>query len=341
MRRGSLALAGQAPHSPRLPDRTSSVSLSSPGREWPPATPSGCQPVDRIQIALATDMHFLRPTLVAMMSAIAHASRPVSVCLCGIDLSEHARKVIDAACGLFPGTKLAFHDISERIAEIPFDGPLPKSAAGALLIPGLASGRILYLDSDTITCGDISPLFDLDLKGTPIAAVRDYTILNDIRKNVAVEQEYFHVVERLMKPHPPIDNVNSGVVLMDCEKIRDDGEIEDGMVGRAKMEVYGVEDQHILNATFKGRVTFLGPEWNCLWGRMLQGRRISKAVLPSDARPNWARPRIIHFKDGVKPWDVEVGAHARLSKWMRLVALAYRLRARSLLRPLERLHGGF
>ena len=297
--------------------------------------------MDRIQIALATDMHFLRPTLVAMMSAIAHASRPVSVCLLGIDLSAHARTVIDAACGRFPGTELTFHDISERIAEIPFDGPLPKSAAGALLIPGLASGRILYLDSDTITCGDISPLFYLDLGGNPIAAVRDYTILNDIRKNAAAEREYFQVVERLMEPHPAIDNVNSGVVLMDCDRIRDGGEIEDGMVGRACMETYGVEDQHILNATFKGRVTFLGPEWNCLWGRVLQGGKISRSVLPPDERPSWARPRIIHFKDGVKPWNVGDGSHARLSMWMRFVALMYRLRARSLLRPLERSHGGF
>ena len=297
--------------------------------------------MDRIQLALVTDMPFLRPTLVAMMSAIAHASRPVSVCLLGINLSAHARRVIAAACGRFPGTELTFHDISERIAEIPFDGPLPKSAAGALLIPGFASGRILYLDSDTITCGDISALFDLDLRGNLIAAVRDYTILNDIRKNIAVGQDYFQVVERLMEPHPPIDNVNSGVVLMDCEAIRDSGEIADGMVGRARMETYGVEDQHVLNATFKGRITFLGPEWNCIWGRVLQGRRISRAVLPPGERPNWARPRIIHFKDGLKPWNVGDGSHARLSKWMRFVALAYRLRARSLLRTLERSHGAF
>ena len=297
--------------------------------------------VDRIQLALVTDMPFLRPTLVAMMSAIAHASRPVSVCLLGIDLSAHARRVIAAACGRFPGAELTFHDISERIAKIPFDGPLPKSAAGALLIPDLASGRILYVDSDTITCGDISALFDLDLRGNPIAAVRDYTILNDIRKNAAVGQDYFQVVERLMEPHPPIDNVNSGVVLMDCEAIRDGGEIANGMVGRARMETYGVEDQHVLNATFKGRITFLGPEWNCIWGRVLQGRRISRAVLPPGERPNWARPRIIHFKDGVKPWNVGDGSHARLSKWMRFVALAYRLRARFLLRPLERSHGAF
>ena len=297
--------------------------------------------MDRIQLALVTDMPFLRPTLVAMMSTIAHASRPVCVCLFGIDLSEHARKVIDAACGLFPGTELIFHDISEQIAEIPSDRQPKKCLAGPLLVPGLSSGRILYLDSDTIACGDISPLFDLDLNGNPIAAVRDYGILNDIRRNVAIEQEYFHVLANLMEPHPVIDNVNSGVVLMDCDLLRETGEVDDGMVGRDKMKDFGVDDQYILNATFKGRITFLGPEWNCIWGRVLQGRRISKAVLPPGDRPRWARPRIIHFKDGVKPWNAGGGSHARLSKWMRLVSLAYRLRARSLLRPLEQLHGVF
>ena len=300
--------------------------------------------MDRIQIALATDMRFLRPTLVAMMSAIAHASRPADVHVLGDSLTQDARALIETGCRAFPGTKLIQRDVSEHLADAPEAGQWPRSVLGILLLPGLVQGRALFLDSDTITCGDVAPLFDLDMAGNPIAAVRDVSILNDIRKGVAERQEYFESVSKLMEPFALRDNFNTGVVVMDCERIREGGWLRDGMIGRDEVAAFGNDDQNILNAVFKGRATFIGPEWNCFWGEAGRARRIMRETLPDGGgivgRP---RTRIIHFKGDMKPWNIGAAPHARLSTWLRFgpAALSYRVRARSLLRPLERLHGGF
>ena len=300
--------------------------------------------MDRIQLALVTDMPFLRPTLVAMMSAIANASRPVDVHLLGDMLTEDAREILDAGCRAFPGTRLVHHDITDLLEDSPAVGQWPRSAIGPLLIPGFVDGRALNLDSDTITHADVAPLFDLDMMGHSIAAVRDFSILNDIRKGVVKEKEYFETVSRAMDPFSLHDNFNCGVMLMDCEKIRKSGGYRDGMIGRDMVATCRVDDQTTLNSLFKGSVVFLGPEWNCFWGESRRAHKVMQATLPEGSRPSTrARPKIIHFKGSMKPWNIQAKPHARLSTWLRFgpAALSYRLRARSLLRPLERLHGEF
>ena len=135
------------------------------------------QPMDRIKIALATDMRVLRPTLVAMMSAVRHALRPITVHLLGYALTEPAWELAESACRALPGTKLIRHDVTDALDAIPSSGPTPKTCLGLLLLPGLVEGLVLYLDSDTIAHADVAPLFDLDLGGNPIAAVRDFPLL--------------------------------------------------------------------------------------------------------------------------------------------------------------------
>jgi lipopolysaccharide biosynthesis glycosyltransferase len=53
-------------------------------------------------------------------------------------------------------------------------GWLSPMTSARLLIPELVAGdRCLYVDVDTLCVGDLSPVFDLDLQGRPLAAVID------------------------------------------------------------------------------------------------------------------------------------------------------------------------
>lgn len=298
--------------------------------------------MDRIQLALVTDMPFLRPTLVAMMSAIAHASRPVDVHMLGDTLTEDAREMLASGCRAFPGTRLVHHDITDLLVDSPAVGKWPRSAIGPLLIPGFVDGRALNLDSDTITHADVAPLFDLNMNGHPIAAVRDFSILNDIRKGVVKEKEYFETVSRAMDPFYLHDNFNCGVMLMDCEKIRKSDGYRDGMIGRDMVATCRVDDQTALNSLFKGSVVFLGPEWNCFWGESRRAHKVMRATLPEGSRPpTRARPKIIHFKGSMKPWNIQAKPHARLSTWLRFgpATLSYHVRAWHLSRMAKRVHG--
>ena len=136
----------------------------------------------KVQIAVVTDMRMFEPTLTAMMSAVEHSSRPVTIHFLGHEISDEARRLLDAAAKALPNADLRFYDLSEALPEgwddFKYDGKHSAATKANLFVPKLVEeGRVLYLDSDTITHADISPLFDLDMKGCHIAAARDYGFL--------------------------------------------------------------------------------------------------------------------------------------------------------------------
>ena len=46
-----------------------------------------------------------------------------------------------------------------------------------------------------------------------------------------------------MHPHPVHGNFNTGVVLMDCERLREGEWLRDGMIGRDKIANFGNDDR--------------------------------------------------------------------------------------------------
>ena len=292
-----------------------------------------------VQIALATDMAYLRPTMVAMISALRSCSRPARVHILGDALTPSAVDLLEAACQMNASTEFVHHDISDSLpdAEKVFDR-WPRTCLTTLILPRLVEGRTLYIDSDTLTRGDVCELFDLDMQGNPVAAVREYIVLNDIRKGILTKSDHYEIALRMMDPYPVSDNFNAGVMLMDCDAIRAGAEFRGGMIGSEFLAEYGGNDQYILNAAFKGRVTFLDYTWNCNWGRARHVRKVVSQALPDEALPRDGRPKIVHYMGEMKPWNILERRYARrLSVWQKygVEAIAYHLASKRLLRPLE------
>ena len=290
------------------------------------------------QIALATDMAYLRPTLVAMISAVINCSRPARVHILGDALTPPAVNLLEAACRMRAGTAFVHHDVSGSLPYAKEVDRWPVTCLATLMLPRLVEGRALYIDSDTLTRSDICELFDLDMQGNPLAAVREYVVLNDIRKGTLSSSDHYEIALRMMDPHPVSDNFNAGVLLMDCDAIRAGAAFSDGMIGGEFLAEYGANDQYILNAAFKGRVTFLDYTWNCNWGRARHVRKVVSQALPDEALPRDGRPKIVHYMGEMKPWNILERRYARrLSVWQKygVAATAYHLASRRLLRPLE------
>ena len=137
----------------------------------------------KVQIAVATDMRMFEPTLTAVMSAVEHSSKPVMVHFLGHDIPDEYRQLLDRVIQRRPkSSELRFYDMSEVFNEsrdgFEWDGRHSAATRARLHIPRLVDGgKVLYLDSDTLTQADIAPLFDIDMKGCHIAAVRDYDLL--------------------------------------------------------------------------------------------------------------------------------------------------------------------
>ena len=116
-----------------------------------------------LQISLCADMAYLRHAWVAMAPAIERASAPVAVHLLGDGLASGAVETLSAACRELAGASLNHQDVTGMLSEVQSKSYYSRAIMGRMFLPQLVDGRVLYLDSDTMTCADISPLFEMEM----------------------------------------------------------------------------------------------------------------------------------------------------------------------------------
>ncbi len=88
--------------------------------------------------------------------------------------------------------------------------------------------KIIYLDTDTVLCGDIEELYRIDLENCEFAGVRDY-----------YGHRFFGV-----------NYVNSGVLLLDLDRVRATGLFDKALDACAKKKIF-LPDQTALNRLVK------------------------------------------------------------------------------------------
>ena len=97
--------------------------------------------------------------------------------------------------------------------------------------------RVLYLDCDVIAMFDFSEIFDIDLQGNVLAAVREPARCKN-----------------------PFIYFNAGVLLMDLAKLREG--IGDEMLHMANTKKLACPDQDAINLLCQGRILELPPTYN-------------------------------------------------------------------------------
>ncbi|WP_225363506.1 glycosyltransferase family 8 protein [Ligilactobacillus agilis] len=108
--------------------------------------------------------------------------------------------------------------------------------------------RVLYLDCDTLIVKSINELWNLDLEGNTIAALKD-AFSKYYRKNVDLA--------------PDDIMFNSGVMLIDLEKWRSD-KVEDKLADFIRQKKGKVQqgDQGVLNAVLSKETLVISPKYN-------------------------------------------------------------------------------
>jgi len=109
--------------------------------------------------------------------------------------------------------------------------------------------RLLYLDCDTIVCGDLSELFATDMGDTPMAVVLD-SLTTHYRKYIGLtpKDTYF----------------NSGVILFDIDnwkKVGATDKLMELLNGQSHKNFIN-PDQDALNIALRDQVTVLHPKYN-------------------------------------------------------------------------------
>jgi len=169
-----------------------------------------------------------------------------------------------------------------------------NSAYYRLLLPsrlGEAYDRILYLDADIhVQGGDFSRLLELDLHGSPIAAVRDNP---QWRTPGRLPKDF----KALDLPYAPY--FNSGVMVIDTATWKD--KAIDDRIASCRSQ-YGKSlkrhDQTLLNAVLHGDWAEISPVWNWQYSK---AARLHEALVSAN---------IIHFIGREKPWNATDGSLA-------------------------------
>ena len=201
--------------------------------------------------------------------------------------------VSDARLNLPP----AFDDLRLRLIG-PVDDPaylalensnLPRSTYLRLWMPYLLAqdyDRLVYLDADMFAeGGDWSALFEVNLRGRALAAVRD---VQQWRKPDRKVFE-FAAAGRDTKPY-----FNAGMMVIDpAAFVAQDLRARCLALGQAKPELALHHDQSLLNLVLDGAWAELSPVWNWQW------------PLKQPQFTDWAAPNLVHFIGHLKPWNDE------------------------------------
>jgi lipopolysaccharide biosynthesis glycosyltransferase len=243
-----------------------------------------------IEIAVAFDDNFWAPAYATMRSVcLTTHRRDIRFHILHTALNTQHLAAIESLAAEY-GVMLNFIDLEkteilgERIAQFPrikmrrFHPIIyARLFLGDLLEPGIS--RVLYLDCDTFVRHPIEKLFEIDLAGKAIAAVRQPDRLHCIAGTDLNTRNAFSMAE----PY-----YNSGVLLIDLDQYRGMDFVEKLSSGlpQSELEMF-YYDQDIINFCFKNRFLELQPRWN------LQN--------PEPAHEAFD-PAILHYSADAKPW---------------------------------------
>ena len=169
-----------------------------------------------------------------------------------------------------------------------------------VLLPNLLSkyDKVIYLDCDTLVCGDISNFYNIDISNVLVGVVKDiWGIIQACKRTNLPDKSYF----------------NAGVLLINSKKWREQNLYEKIMDYANRNRECTFADQDVLNAVISTDKKMLSAKYNYLegwWGNYKNEYEGDELKDYEVAREN---PLIIHFT-GYKP-DTYLSHHSMKELW--------------------------
>jgi len=247
---------------------------------------------ETLELVCAADERFLPHAAAMLLSAIEKAQMPVRVHFLhddglSTDMLDDLRRMLDAS-----STPLQTYAISDEMVREKIGESRPYSYWYRLLFPELAPDldKALYLDCDIIVVNDLLPLWQTDISGYLWGAV-----CNPLYPSM----EPWPLVELGL---PTLaDYVNSGMLLMNLARMRDENILEKFRGYVAQHPKINCPDQDAINALFYKQCLMLHPRWNL----QTTFYELAPRHIPVPAekiREALTDPAIVHFISISKPW---------------------------------------
>ncbi len=246
-----------------------------------------------LNISCSTDNAYLQHCMAMLCSVFDNnKNHSITVHLLHNNLSESSRNIVSELCSRYR-QEVQFYDISKsnlfRNAQITHSSLSVATYYRLILGSTIPNdiGKILYLDCDVIVLNDISELFEINLDGYGVAAVRDscpYDNKHRFDIGIGLDDKMFC----------------AGVLMINLKYWRENNcqsmffDYMDNMKNRLRFE-----DQDVLNYTFRHKWLQLPYKYGAY--------PFSIAVIDYgqkrfDYNDYYFSPSIIHFATHVKPW---------------------------------------
>lgn len=242
---------------------------------------------NKITIAYAPDDKYLNQTIVSMTGAVANNPHIDFVILYNSLSDENLFKLENFQSKTQSRIRMVKIDPSE-FDGFPMSGWVTKEAWFRVKLPDLCPDldRILYLDCDTLVCGDLSELWQTNLDGNFLGAVEDvWDVQKHVKRLSLTQNTYF----------------NSGMILFNCDYCRENNffELIKSYALSTEQEIKFC-DQDVLNVVTDGKKAILHPKFNYLntWWRNFYYEYIGKTE--EEYIEAGKNPVIIHYT-GLKP----------------------------------------
>lgn len=245
-----------------------------------------------INVVFITDENYVLPTLTALLSLKLNSTSRVNAFVITENISQNSVNSINAI------SDKNFNVILKRI-ENPYEYVntthihVSKAAMIKFALPNLFPefNRILYLDSDILVEKDLTQLYDASLEDVYAAAVVD------MQGQVGESLHVYLGLEKYM---------NSGVMLLNLEKMRNENISDKLLEAKLHDERKKFMDQDAFNQVFAGKINWQSLKFNFM------KPNISKYSIEeiadfygcslSEMKEIVRNPYVNHLTSSIKPW---------------------------------------
>jgi len=221
-----------------------------------------------IPVFFASNEFYIPYVSVMMQSIMENAAkgRKYEFYILYIDIKNETMEILKKQVSLFPDFSLNFFDVSQYVKGYDFfvSRHITVEAYFRLFIPYIFPNleKTLYFDGDMVCLTDISQLFDTDISNYLVGGVRDYSGLSTYYSSKwKRKRKWAKVEEVLLSMEHPENYINSGMLLINCEKFRKTHTIQyilDIICSRK----WQSHDQDVINVLAKDKILYFDYEWN-------------------------------------------------------------------------------
>lgn len=253
-----------------------------------------------IPVVFSCDENYNMPLCVSLLSLLKKAKKTTFYevfVLLEKDFSEKSKEKILSLRGKYPNCSITFCQLGSDFDQAYVSVHITKAAYYRLKIASILPNisKCLYMDCDILVLNDLTELFDTDLENNVLAGVRPASVDQEAQISRGFKESSCYI--------------NSGVMLLDLEKIRREN-LEERFLTLAKHK-YQFHDQDIINFACEGKIKRLDLKFNIPTVYIMQkGEQVKhKAALEK----NYTKEEIqyalknkvvLHFLGTIKPWNL-------------------------------------